>query len=78
MMKCAACGGKSLVEGTLLDANSTNDISFKAGETSFIKRLFGVANRRTVRAYGCLHCQHLQLAVDFNESDLERYQELEG
>ena len=78
MMKCAACGGTALVEGTLMDANSTNDISFKAGETSFIKRLFGVANRRPIRAYGCLHCQHLQLAVDFNESDLERYQELEG
>ena len=39
MMKCAACGGTALVEGTLMDANSTNDISFKAGETSFIKRI---------------------------------------
>ena len=78
MMKCAACGGTALVEGTLMDANSTNDISFKAGETSFLKRLFGVGNRRIIRAYGCVHCQHLQLAVEFSESDLERYQEFEG
>ena len=25
-----------------------------------------------------LHCQHLQLAVEFSESDLERYQQFEG
>src|SRR5262249_36394240 len=78
MMKCAACGGTALVEGTLMDANSTGDISFKAGPTSLIKRIFGGADRRIIRAYGCLHCQHLQLAVEFTESDLERYQEFEG
>jgi len=69
-MKCAACGSGALVEGTLMDANSTNDISFKAGATSFIKRIFGVGDRRVIRAYGCVHCQHLQPAVEFNESDL--------
>ena len=78
MMKCIACGSTALVEGTLMDANSTNDISFKIGETSFIKRIFGIANNRRVHAYGCVHCQHLQLAVDFSETDLERYQEFEG
>jgi hypothetical protein len=78
MMKCIACGSTALVEGTLLDANSTGDISFKIGETPFIKRIFGIADNRRVRAYGCVHCQHLQLAVDFSETDLERYQEFEG
>lgn len=77
-MKCIACGSPALVEGTLLDANSTGDISFKIGETSFIKRIFGIKNDRRVHAYGCVHCQHLQLAVDFSETDLERYQEFEG
>jgi hypothetical protein len=77
-MKCIACGSTALVEGTLLDANSTGDISFKIGETPFFKRLFGIANKRQVHAYGCLHCQHLQLAVDFSQTDLERYQEFEG
>ena len=77
-MKCIACGSTALVEGTLMDANSTGDISFKIGETPFIKRLFGVKDDRRVHAYGCLHCHHLQLAVDFSETDLERYQEFEG
>jgi hypothetical protein len=33
---------------------------------------------RTIRGYGCIRCQHLQLAVDFSEKDLERYQQFEG
>ena len=78
MMNCIACGSTALVEGTMLDANSTNDISFKIGETPFIKRLFGIKNSRRVRAYGCVHCHHLQLAVDFSETDLESYQKFEG
>jgi hypothetical protein len=39
--------------------------------------MFGVGTR-DIRAYGCLHCQHLQLAVDFREEDLQRYQQFEG
>jgi hypothetical protein len=39
--------------------------------------MFGVGTRG-VRAYGCLHCQHLQLAVNFSEEDLQRYQRFEG
>ena len=38
---------------------------------------FGVG-ARSIRAYGCLHCQHLQLAVNFSDKDLERYQNFEG
>jgi hypothetical protein len=34
--------------------------------------------KREVRAYGCIHCQHLQLAVNFSEEDLQRYQQFEG
>ena len=77
-MKCTACGSSALVEGTLLDANSTGDITFKIGETPFVKRLFGIPDNRRVHAYGCVHCNHLQLGVDFSETDRERYQEFEG
>ncbi|MEO8649552.1 MAG: hypothetical protein ABI539_10330, partial [Acidobacteriota bacterium] len=41
------------------------------------KSLFGVGTR-SVRGYGCVHCGHLQLAVDFTEKDLQRYQQFEG
>ena len=39
--------------------------------------IYGVGTR-DVRAYGCVHCQNLQFAVQFNESDLDRYQQFEG
>ena len=39
--------------------------------------MFGVGTRG-VRAYGCVHCGHLQLAVDFSEKDLLKYQQFEG
>jgi hypothetical protein len=39
--------------------------------------MFGVGTRE-VRAYGCIRCQHLQLAVSFSDEDLQRYQQFEG
>jgi len=39
--------------------------------------MFG-ADAREIRSYGCVHCGHLQLAVDFTEKDLQRYQQFEG
>jgi len=42
-----------------------------------IGKVFGVG-KREVRAYGCIPCQHLQLAVSFSEEDLQRYQQFEG
>jgi hypothetical protein len=50
---------------------------FKPKETSIWKSLFGVGTRE-VRAYGCVHCHHTQLAVNFSEKDLERYQQFDG
>jgi len=50
---------------------------FKLDDVPVWKSMFGVGTR-TVRAYGCVHCQHLQLAVDFNEKDRQRYQQFEG
>jgi len=72
-MKCVACGSTALVEGTLID----NSSGFKPKEYSIWKSMFGVGTRE-VRAYGCIHCQHLQLAISFSEEDLQRYQQFEG
>ncbi len=72
-MKCVACGSTAMIEGTLID----NSSGFKPKESSNLKSMLGFGTRE-VRAYGCLHCQHLQLAVGFNEEDLQRYQQFEG
>jgi len=50
---------------------------FKPKAVSIWKSMFGVGTRE-VRAYGCIHCQHLQLAVSFSEEDSQRYQQFEG
>lgn len=75
-MKCTVCGSTNLVEGTIVGYD-TADVSFRPRDTSLLKRMFGTGTRR-VRAYGCIRCHHLQLAVEFSEEDLRRYQEFEG
>ena len=75
-MKCVACGSNVLVEGTLLDSNGSVG-AFKPAEVPIWKSMFGVGTR-SIRAYGCIRCHHLQLAVDFSEKDLQRYQQFEG
>jgi hypothetical protein len=72
-MKCVACGSTALVEGTLID----NSSGFQPKEHSIWKSMLGVGSR-AVRAYGCIRCQHLQLAISFSEGDLQRYQQFEG
>ena len=76
-MKCVACGNTALVEGTLIDNSSSGTSIFAPKELSIWKSMFGVGTRE-VRAYGCIHCQHLQLAISFSEEDLQRYQQFEG
>ena len=76
-MKCVACGSVALVEGTLMEASGGSTIVFKPEDVSVWKSMFGVGTRN-IRAYGCIHCQHLQLAVDFSDEDLQRYQQFEG
>ena len=75
-MKCVACGSVVLVEGTLLDSNGGPTV-FKPAEVPIWKSMFGVGTR-SIRAYGCIRCHHLQLAVDFSEADSKRYQQFEG
>jgi hypothetical protein len=47
-------------------------------EDEFTFAFGGCIGKREVRAYGCIHCQHLQPAVNFTEEDLQRYQQFEG
>ena len=76
-MKCVACGSSALVEGTLIDSGGSGTSIFKPKALSIWKSMFGVGTRE-VRAYGCIHCQYLQLAVSFSVEDVERYQQFEG
>jgi len=75
-MKCVACGCGVVVEGTLQESNGGSP-TFKPAELSAWKSMFGVGTRK-IRGYACIHCHHLQLAVDFSEKDLLRYQQFEG
>ena len=75
-MRCAACGGTALVKGTIM-GNDGSSLGFYPSDTPTLKRIFALGSR-SVRAYGCIRCQNLQLAVEFSESDLERYQQFEG
>ena len=76
-MKCVACGSVALVKGTLLDTSGGGTPVFKPEVVSIWNSMFGVGTR-SIRAYGCLHCHHLQLAVNFSDEDLQRYQHFEG
>jgi hypothetical protein len=76
-MKCLACGSEAVTGGTLLDTGGGGGVAFKLDDTRMWKSLLGVGTR-PVRAIGCVHCGHLQLAVDFSEKDKNRYQQFEG
>lgn len=76
-MNCLAYGSSALVTGTFLDNSGGGTTVFRLDDVSIWKSLFGVGTRK-IRAYGCVHCQHLQLAVEFSEKDKRRYQQFEG
>ena len=76
-MKCVACGGEGLVEGVLASGSGTDDVRFRAADSSYLTKFLGLGSK-TVRAYGCVRCGHLQLAVNFDEEDLRRFLEFEG
>ena len=76
-MKCAACGSSSLVEGNLINTTDAGVSAFKLKDVSTWKSIFGKGIRK-VKAYGCVNCYHLQLAVDFSDEDVESYRQFEG
>ena len=67
-----------MVEGTAREGGGGAELRFYPSDRSMLKQLFFSSATRAIRAYACLHCQNLQLAVDFNEKDLERYQQFDG
>lgn len=75
-MKCVACGSTALIEGQL-QSEDASKIGFQPADAPAFKRMMALGRRR-VRAFGCLHCQHLQLAVDFTAEDVARDQQFEG
>jgi predicted nucleic-acid-binding Zn-ribbon protein len=77
VMKCIACGSTSLIEGELIDTAGGMVSAFKLKDVSTWKSIFGIGIRK-VNAYGCVDCSHLQLSVDFNNEDRERYRQYEG
>ena len=66
-----------MVSGTILETSSGSSPVFKLDDVSIWKSLFGGGTRK-IRAYGCVHCQNLQFAVDFTNKDKKRYQQFEG
>ena len=75
-MKCTACGSATLIEGIVRDSMG-DTVRFYPNDLPALKRILYIG-AKDVRAYACIHCQNLQFGVDFNESDLERYQQFEG
>lgn len=75
-MKCTACGSAALVPGTVRDGLGEL-VRFYPSDLPSLKAIF-YRGTKEVRAYACAHCQNLQFAVDFSDSDLERYQQFEG
>ncbi|HEX7316709.1 MAG TPA: hypothetical protein VF297_22600 [Pyrinomonadaceae bacterium] len=76
-MKCVACGGEGLVGGELSSESDMGKVCFRLADRSYLSRFLGLGSK-TVRAYGCVRCGHLQLAVEFDEKDLRRFLEFEG
>lgn len=74
-MKCVSCGSTNLAEGTV-PQSPKDDLKFHPGGGSLKDRMF--RGGRNIRAYACLHCNHLQFVVDFEPGDLERYQDFAG
>lgn len=76
-MNCVACGSEALVPGALIETSGGGSMAFKLDEVGIFKSMFGIGTR-PLRAYGCVHCHHLQFAVDFTNKDRQRYQQFEG
>jgi hypothetical protein len=60
-----------------MDTGSGGGLVFQAADVSTLKKMVGMGSRKIV-SYGCIHCRNLQFTVEFNEGDLQKYQEFEG
>ncbi|MFL6469065.1 MAG: hypothetical protein ACJ72Z_13995, partial [Pyrinomonadaceae bacterium] len=56
---------------------SGGELFFLSSKVSLMKRIFSIGSRG-IRSYACLHCSHLELMVEFEDSDRKKYQEFDG
>jgi len=76
-MECVRCGATAIVEGSLMETSGGGGVSFRSKDKGFFKSIFG-GTTRTINAYACLHCSHLELMVEFTDKDRQKYQEFDG
>ena len=76
-MECVRCGATAMINGSLLENASGGNILFCSDDVSYMKRIFSIGNRK-IKAYACLHCSHLELMVEFKDSDRKKYQDFDG
>jgi len=60
-----------------MDTASGGRLAFQPADLSSLKTMFGMGSRK-ILSYGCIHCRTLQLTVEFNEQDIQKYQQFEG
>ena len=60
-----------------MEGSSGGDVLFVSDEISYLRRMFSIGNRK-IKAYACLHCSHLELMVEFTDSDRKGYQDFDG
>jgi hypothetical protein len=60
-----------------METTNGGRLAFQPADLSTLKTMFGMGTRNIV-SYGCIHCRTLHLTVEFNEKDIEKYQEFEG
>jgi hypothetical protein len=76
-MECVRCGATAIIEGSLKETSSGGELVFLSSEISYLKQIFSIGSRK-IKSYACLHCSHLELMVEFKDSDRKRYQEFDG
>lgn len=76
-MRCNGCGNSSLIEGDFVHSSDAGQIRFSPSGNSNLKKAFGIGSR-PARCYGCLRCGNMQMAIEFSEEDMKKYQSFEG
>ena len=66
-----------MIDGSLMEMSGGGGVAFISNEGSYLKRIFG-GSSRTIKAFACLHCSHLELMVEFTDKDRQKYQEFDG
>lgn len=76
-MECVRCGATAIVEGSLMETAGGGGFAFLFKDISKLKSIFGGGSRK-INARACLHCSHLELAVEFTDKDRKKFQDFNG